>query len=73
MTPSPLVVRPPKMEIKVINHVDIRVRAGQLKIADNISYVVITLVPPPTTTPKPDGFVAPIKPQFAFKYCSTML
>jgi hypothetical protein len=30
------------MEIKVINHVDIRVRAGQLKIPDNICYVVIT-------------------------------
>jgi hypothetical protein len=30
-----------KMEIKVINHVDIRVRAGQLKIRDNICYVVI--------------------------------
>lgn len=35
------------MEIKVINHVDIRVRAGQLKIPDNISYVVITLRPRP--------------------------
>ena len=29
------------MEIKVINHVDIWVRAGQLKIPDNICYVVI--------------------------------
>jgi hypothetical protein len=41
------------MEIKVINHVDIRVRVGQLKIPDNISYVVITLFPQPLPRYRP--------------------
>jgi len=48
-TAPPLRCAPKKMEIKVVNHVDIRVRAGQLKIPDNISYVVITLLPLPLT------------------------